>query len=35
MTPSTIQFYTAEIVLIIEYLHKKGLAHRDLKVNFY
>jgi serine/threonine protein kinase len=29
----TIRFYVSEIVLIIEYLHKNGIVHRDLKVN--
>ncbi|KAL4432250.1 hypothetical protein ABPG74_020218 [Tetrahymena malaccensis] len=27
----TIQFYVAEMVLILEYLHLQGLAHRDFK----
>jgi p70 ribosomal S6 kinase len=27
------QFYTAEMVLAIEFLHNNGIIHRDLKVN--
>ena len=32
MKVDDIRFYMAEIVLVIEYLHSKGIVHRDLKV---
>lgn len=31
LVDSTIQFYLAEILLTVEYLHSQGIVHRDLK----
>jgi len=32
MNSEIIRFYGSEIVLILEFLHNKGIVHRDLKV---
>lgn len=31
-TDETAKFYTAEIILALEYLHSKNICYRDLKV---
>lgn len=31
MPENIVQFYAAEIVSILEYMHNQGIAHRDLK----
>jgi len=33
-TEERTRFYSAEIILALEYLHQLGIIYRDLKVNF-